>query len=493
MNLKKVRSELILAAIITIFGVIYGLISLVNHYLYRTYALDLGMFNQAMYCFSHFKMNYFTLDVKAHEISYFGDHFSPITILLSPLYYLFGSYTLLLVQIFFILYGGVGIYKFVCFQHKKPSLSLILVLQFFCIWGIYFALSSDYHNNVIAAMMVPWLLYYYVKKNHKGFIIFFFLILITKENMALWLGFIMLGLIIKNLRRHHLKADLKQILKFEFPYMMVSFLYFIIVVSVVMPYLNPIQEINPVNRYDHLGGSIYQIFLNIINNPRYIFSLLFESPLLTESSFGAKSELHFMVLVSGGFALIYRPYYLIMLIPVYFQKLLTLSPSLWGVNAQYSIEFVPILTIALSDFLLKFKSAKVRYLIAAITTVSTIWFTYGVLESNKIVWYNKTNTAFYEKAHYETTLNVKEINTVLKSIPDKVPVSVNATVAPHLANRERLYHFPVVKEAKYIVLMLDNYYPLTGEEFFNKINECTEKENFRIKYAENGLLILKKD
>jgi len=490
----KKNGKYILAFVFLVFAIIYCLISLVNHYEFRTYAFDLGMFNQAMYSFSHFKMNYITLNLSGVEIGYFDDHFSIITILLSPFYFIFGSYTLLIIQIISILFGGFGIYKYVSLSYSKTYIPLIITVQFFSIWGIYSALSYDFHTNVLAAMFVPWLLYFYETSNKKYFLLFFILIIFCKENMALWLGFIMVGLILKRIMNQKGKVQIENMLKFEIPLMVISFLYFCLIVSVVMPYISHGQCTSQIARYGLLGDSLAEIISSMFRNPKYIFTLLFESPLKDPTTFGIKSELHFMVLVSGGFALLYRPYYLVMLMPIYAQKLLTNDFVFWGINIQYSIEFVPILTLCFTDFLQKFKSTKLVYGIAIIVTLLTIFYTFRIIEQRKSLWYEKTNTAFYSKIHYTSPLNIKEINKALNTIPDKAIISVNAAIAPHLAFRDKIYHFPVIKNSEYIILLTakGNTYPLDEQQFAAKINEYSTNGNYVIQYQKNNLLILKK-
>ena len=492
--MKISNEKIILSIVFLIFASIYCSISLVNHYFLRTYALDLGMFNQAIYSFSHLKMNYFTLDITGAEISYFGDHFSPIIIFLSPFYYLFGSYTLLIIQIACILLGGFGVYKYASLNHSQTYIPLLLTIQFFSIWGIYSALSFDYHNNVIAAMFVPWLFYFYDKKNKKAFLLFFVLIILCKENMSLWLGFILIGLTLKRLVKDEWKNQLNKILKFEIPLIVFSFLYFVIIVGKIMPMISHGQGTNQLSRYSLLGNSITEIVSTLIHHPKYIFSLLFESPLNDGISFGIKSELHFMVLISGGFALLYRPYYLIMLIPIYAQKFLANDFGFWGINSQYSIEFVPILSLCLSDFLSNRKSMKRVYGVAIITTLTTIFFTLKTIEKRTSLWYEKTNTAFYLDIHYKSTLNVKEIKEALNLIPKNAIISVNPAVAPRLAFRDKVYHFPIVKDADYIVLLTSkgNSYPLNEEDFSKKVNEYIKNDKFLIQYQKNDLLILRK-
>jgi len=183
-----------------------------------------------------------------------------------------------------------------------------------------------------------------------------------------------------------------------------------------------------------------------------------------------------------------------MLIPIYAQKLLSTDTALWGISSQYSIEFVPILSLCLTDFLLKIKSIKVAYGVAVMTTISTLFFTYQTIESQRALWYNKTNTAFYDKTHYESQLNPAEINKALQSIPKDAIVSASTPLTPHLAFREKIYQFPIVLDATYIVLLtsISNTYPLSAADYYKVWNEYLTNENFVVQYRKNGLLILKK-
>ncbi len=489
---KRFIRPTILVGILLLFTTIFCLISFVNHCLFRTSALDLGMFNHAIYNFSHFSQNYFTLDIEGAEINNFACHFSPITIMFSPFLYLFGSYTLLIIQIAAILFGGLGVYKY-SLQSKRHFIPLIILIHFFCTWGIYSALSNDFHNNVIAAMFVPWLFYYYKKRQKIKFLIFFILILISKENMALWLIFILLGLILDRIITQQ-NFKFREYLRFSIPLLFISVLYFLIVFSIIMPYLLYEEGLGQIARYKDLGDSVPAIMKNIISQPKYVFSLLFENLTGNELYDGIKSELHFMVIISGGFALFFRPQFLIILIPIYAQKMLTTDFALWGINSQYSIEFSPILSICLVSFLGKIKSNKIAYSVAIITTILTILYTYKTIESRESLWYDKTNTAFYDKQHYDTELNLKEIYNQLEKIPDNAIVSTSSNLAPHLAFREKIYHFPIVKDADYLILFTSkrSTYPLSQEEFENKITSFLESNIFETQYYKNGLLILKR-
>jgi len=485
---NKKRQQTLLILILSIFAAIFCLISFVNHYQFRTYALDLGMFNQAVFAISRCKEPIFSLGLEGVETHFLATHFSLITYLFAPFVYVFGSYTLLIIQIASIILGGLASYKYAKVKFKEPSyVPTIILIQFFCMWGIYSALSFDFHNNVIGAMLLLWFVYFLELRRLILASLFLLLAVVSQENIALWSIFVLLGLVIKDW-----KTKRTYFFKFEYPALLAVVVYTLTVLVVIMPLLQHSANNLQFGRYAHLGNSFSEIIFKIIENPKYIFSLFFEDVTSQGITFGIKSELHFMVLVSGGFALFYRPAYLIMLTPIYAQKLLTNDFVLWGINLQYSIEFVPIITLCLIDFLESIKSKKLTYCIAVGTALSTLFFTYRTIETRRSIWYDKINTAFYDLIHYKTDLDIGEINTALTLIPTAATVSTSPAIASHLAYCNKLYHFPIIKDAGYIVLLKANStYPLSAEEFSKKEKELKSNASFQILYDKNDLLILK--
>ena len=117
------RSIRLVSAIIILFGVIYSLISLIDHYNFRTYALDLGLYTNAMYDYIHFQWNDSSV-FKEIEENLLADHFDLYLILFAPLSLLFNTYTLLIIQILAVLSGGYGIYKYFSLTHKGQAVAL---------------------------------------------------------------------------------------------------------------------------------------------------------------------------------------------------------------------------------------------------------------------------------------------------------------------------------------------------------------------------------
>lgn len=478
-----------LILILCVFSVICISISLVNHYLFRTAALDLGITNQIIYNISHFHAPISTLYTENIEIHFLGDHFSPIFYLFAPFEYLFGSYTLLIIQIVSVLFGGIGVYKYATYKNPGQFFKYFHLLHFLGIWGIFSALAYDFHTNVFAAMLAPWLFYFYEKRENKKFLLIFILMLLCKENMALWMIFILIGLMFKNRNN-----NLKSILKFELPLLFITIVYFIVVIKYLMPYFSQNEQILQILRYEYLGNTFGEIFTNLISHPIQTFSLLFEIQTKQLEFVGIKSETLFMLIISGGFVFFRYPRYLIMIIPIYAQKMLAVNSIFWGINGQYSIEFVPILAIALVDFIANYPVEKLKKWLLIGVVLLTYYFNSDTLKNRKSFWYNKINSNFYEVSHYKTTHKIDDIYSALKLIPDGEPLSCASELSPHLYNRRGLYYFPRIANAKYIALFKTggSTYPLTEVEFNAKIAEIIQSPKWELIYDKNNLIILRK-
>ncbi len=488
MYLKKVFFRVKVHFIFSSFALIYCLISIVNHAQYRTYALDLGMFNHALHLWANFKPAVFTLGIVENEIPFLGTHFSPIMILYVPFYYIFGTYTLIVIQIFAILFGGLAVYKYSLLYFDKNSLIIKMILiHFFSIWGIYSALSFDFHNNVVASMTVLWFVYFLEKRKIVYSIFFFTVILLSQENMAIWIIFILIGLMIKNRNQYQDKF-----ICMEIPLLIVAIIYSVAIIGYVMPLLQDANHNLHFYRYSHLGSSFGKIISNIITNPLDVISLLYKNILGNPVYEGIKTEFHFMFLISGGIILLFRPVYLVMLIPIFAQKFLALDYNFWGINLHYSIEIVPIISLALIDFLGKIK--KYSLVVIVIITILTIYFNVDKMKERKSKWYSAENTVFFMKIHYNPNLNLKEIKQGLKLIDKEENISVSSSLAPHLASRDKIYHFPIIKDSKYIALIKNNRttYPISKEEYLTKIENLRASGQFEIIYEIDDLIIFKK-
>lgn len=475
--------------VILVFGTVYCLESLVNHYLFRTYAADLGIFNHALYSFSHFRADHITLHLYGDDPLFLGDHFSPLIMLFSPFYLLFGSYTLLIFQIISILAAGWAVYLFAHDHTDKRWLPLLVMIHFYTLWAINSALAFDFHANVIAAMLLPWLVLFYFRGQKAGVLVMFVLIIIAKENMALWMAFILPALMLMK------RKNFTTYLKLEIPLILFSLLYFYVVVDHIMPFLQQGKGTLQMVRYAYLGKNIPDIITNLITHPSLILDALTSNILPDPQYNGIKGEFHLMMLVSGGLALLFRPAWLFMLIPVYAQKLLTNDYAFWGINNHYSVEVAPVLSMALFDALKRIPRNWVSYAAGAFFILLSCYFSFQKIENRKSQYYNRINYRFYKKEHYQSPVNVKAVYEILREIPPGISLSVSAELAPHLAFREKLYHFPLVRNADCVVVFSDKKgdYPVSRDQRLQLIDQLQQSGEYSKTLDRDDIIILKKN
>lgn len=475
--------------ILLFFCIIYCLISLVNHYNYRTYAFDLGIYNNCLYQYGHFHKNHYPY---LHYMfsNFLSDHFSLYTVILSPFYYVFGTSTLLLVQIASILFGSIGVYKIVKKRTESRFLPEIAMIHYLSFFGIYSALSFDYHDNVVSAMLVPWFLYYFDTNKIKQTILFAVLIVIGKENMPLWLSFVCFGLFILYFK-DRVKRNLALIIAFS------SIIYMIIIIKLIMPAMDPMVATNGYNafHYSILGNNLSEMISNLIYSPSKIINAFYYSHLESFPELtNIKRELYICLLYSGGIILLAKPQYLIMLIPIIAQKVLNDDFGKWGINAHYSIEFAPIIVIGFYDVLLSIKRKKIRLFLAIIGCLLAIYVTKVKVDNRFSLYYNKINTSFYSKKHYLCEFDKKEVKKVMKLIPENANLSSLSVFAPHLSFRKNIYQYPDVHDAEYILLAstTQNAFPLKADELEVKIQELKESQQWETISSSKGIYLFRK-
>lgn len=481
MVLGTILKERRISYLILFFSLLYAIISLVNHFLFRTYALDLGVYTNALWDYRHFQFNDSTT-FKTLPENLLADHFDLYLIILSPLSILFGTYTLLIVQIFFLIIGGIGVYNFF-YSSEKKTIGLYACAFFFSFFGVFSAVSFDYHSNVIAACIMPWFIVSINKHKQKQALIFFILILIAKENMSLWLLFVCLGLLIEH--RNH-----KPTKNFLLLLATLALFYFILILSVVMPAFSNQSHYNHFD-YAVLGSNMTEATKTLLLHPWSSLKLLVVNTTTNPKNDFIKLEFIVLICITGLPLLIKKPGYLLMTFPLILQKFFNDNPNKWGIVGQYSIEFAPVLAIGLFSFINSLESNKNALLMARVILSMSVISTIRTMDST-IMWTEKNKIRFYQLSHYTKDYNFMEAHKIIELIPHDAIVSAQSPFLPHLALRDKIYQFPTINDAEYIVFSeKENSYPLSRTDFNRYIENLMKSPDFEVLSSE-PLVVLKK-
>lgn len=465
-----------------LFGIIYSLISLVNHYYFRTFALDLGTYTNALYDYIHFQWNDSGVFKEIDE-NLLADHFDLFLVFFSPFSLVFGTYTLLIVQIVAILFGGIGVYTYFTSIKKNIPVAFFAMTYFYVFFGVFSALSFDYHSNVVSASLVPWLFYLVARRKLLYSSILLLLIIVSKENMAFWLFFVCIGLAIE----HRMDKYLRNYLVAGALGCIVSFL---LITAVIMPSISN-EGSYPHFNYSFLGNNYLEAFVHLISHPFDSMGVMFTNHVNHPQGDYLKAELHILLLTSGILFLLKKPVYIFMLLPIYFQKLFHDNCAMWGIGNQYCIEFTPILAIGIFTVITEFRSGRlIKYasiVVLILATASTIR-----TMDNAIYYTDKARIRFYQERHYNKNYNIKSVHQQLSKIPQNAIVSSQTAFLPHLALRDDIYQFPIIKDAEYIVYSdKEGTYPLPKHDFDSITDALEHSKNWAILFKDD-ITILKK-
>jgi uncharacterized membrane protein len=441
------------------FFCVFSVVSILNHYYFRSAGLDYGMANQALYQFAHFKSAIISETLNAESLSYLSCHLSFWVPILSPFYWLFGSYTLLIFQNLALIFAGVGLTKLNTYLNLSKVISNLVLIQFYCFFAIYAALAFDYHDNVIGACFLPWLFYFYLNEKPALTLLCFFAVLISKENMAILLGFTSITMWLLNKRFTWKNSQLPIIIFLS------SLSWFLIASLIIMPAISPKGTFEQLSRYSYMGSSLMEIVNFIFTHPLKMLELFYKSHIQPDNQEIVKQEFLLVLLLSGGFALLRKPAFLWMALPVLMQKLWNKELAFWGLGFHYQIELAAIVSLALIFWINDIKSFNLQVGLIVFTTMSTTFITIYKMDNRYSEYYHPEKENIFMKAHYLAPLSFQNIQKGIQLIPKDSPICAQTNLMPHLSNRDRLYHFPMIRDARFLVFLQPqlNSYPLSNE------------------------------
>jgi len=466
-----------------VFTIIYALISIVNHYYFRTATFDLGLYTHNMYNYLHFRFadNMICECMTGNQLS---DHFDIYLILFSPFTLLFKTYTLLVIQIFSIAFGSLGIYKLIYLYSENKRYSTLASLFFMSFFSIFSSLSFDYHSNVVAIMLVPWFLIYIKKKKFKTALLFLFFILISKENISLWMFFVCTGFMWEYRKD---KVQLKNLAIFSG----ISISYFILIIWVIIPAFSTSSAYTHFD-FTHFGDSPKGIIANFFTQPISFIQDFFINHTANPHGNYVKLELMIFLLLSGGIFAIYKFQYLWMMIPIIMQKFMHDNLLMWGVGFHYNIEFALILTLAVFTVIWRIKQNHIKQILLYSSLFLSIAITIRSMDYTKS-YNDKKRLRFYQASHYKKDYDVKSIHQALKEIPKEAVVSAIPVYTPHLALRENIYTLPCIRDAEYLVFsQAEKMYPYSDEKYLSLTNIWLADSTWVIDTQIDDFYILKK-
>jgi len=481
--------------ILILFGALFMVMSIANHYFFRTTAFDYGLYNFAWRDYAHFHISPCPIYhvVQGQSPTLMQDHLSLILFLLVPFYWLFnwltGSYTLLLVQTLMILWSGWAIYKLIKLKSGDVWLGLGALLYYFLLSGRYSAFQADFNLAIFCVCFVPIFLYYFEARRFGLACLFFVLSLFSREDMPLWFLFIFIVLII-----WHWKE--RRTVQMCLWYMTGCVVYFIVLFKVLIPFFETPDHPYAIFNYGALGKNPLEAIQFIFRHPIDTIILFFRNHSGDPHFDWVKTEFYLVYLISGGLLLLVRPYYFIWFIPVMAQKMLNDDFIRWSFMGSYSAQVITLLPISVFMVVSVIRSKRWRYISSVALCVMAWTVTAFMMEhSNRVLkWSSTLKENIFDPHFFDTSFDPGKIHKLLRSVPSGAKVSASASLIPHLAQRQTIYHFPDVGDAEYLAVFSTPDYYLMSKGLYNaEVYKYVFRSDWNLIGSEESFFLFKRE
>lgn len=443
--------------LILFFFLLFSYHTIYRHQTYQSNAFDLGIYTQAVYLYSQGVTPISTLK----HMNILGDHFGLILFFLSPVYKLFpNAQTLLIIQALFVSISGIFIYLIALDKLRSSLQSIIITIAYLSTPGILSAINFDFHLATISVLPLSIMLYSWYFKKWRLYLAGLFFSVLFKEDLPLFI----IGLGLFSLTKKQLKVGLFSII--------FGFLSFYLIKYQIMNYLSPGAQDSYINTSSLPLTNPLALLNLLITKPNTFINIFIEPGIKKYTLATLYGQFLFLPILSGLSWFSIFPYLLLRFSSNQFQY--------WGTSFHYNANLAPFLAASTIFALAKIKVPK--YLINTLLILSIL---FSNLYLNTVI----VNTF---GLNFEDTKDYTYLNDSLQTISKDVAVSAQSPIVPHLANRNKVYLYPEVLDADYIVLdQALGYYPMQNIEFKDRI-EALKKDPDWILEQRTSLLIFKR-
>jgi len=455
----------IIFVVLGVFFILFLLLSVFRHMTFNSHAYDMGLYNQAFYKFAHFDF-----DNTVRKVSnIWGDHFTPIFIPLSFLYWPFPfSTTLIVLQALIVTLGAVPLYLLAKDLLKSRASALMLSTSYLAGIGLASAISFDFHFITISTAFFLLTFYLAHKKQWLWYFISLLLLLGCKEDISIIVIF--LGIFMIYYRGWNVGLATS----------VLGLAWFLFVSKILMPSVSSDGFIY--FSYSVLGPTPVEAIKNTIMHPLHTIRALFDSPI--------KRTTLLYYFSSTGFLPILAPIMFVFVLPVLGENLWNDNPARWGgfhYEAMPTAVLAVVAIFAIYNISRLFKTKlrhKVIVLLACFILISTLI----------VDIYSRTPLiGIFKKSQYTLTAQHMSTYQLLADLPQNASVTANHSLVPHLALRDQIYEYPGCKpvdkclNTDYFVLSLaGSSWPFTKQDMVNEILSFLNQEGYRDRYGLYG-------
>lgn len=478
LSIEEIKETFPVYLMILFYTLVFSFAMVTKFYSLRTYAYDLGNYNQALYTtLQGYGLLYYTADLPVTGGSMMGVHFCPILLIILPIYALYpAAPTLLVLKSFILALGALPIYKLARYLFKTRR------------WGILFSAIYllnpmlqginwfDFHPEAFFPTFCLFSLYYGLKGNWLKYVLFSILALTTTEYSAVLLFVTSLYFLwihqkrVKNPLQMLRSLDLRNIRpysKYPLITIVLSIVWFLVALQVMSIFSpgNPMVK-GGAPQWSILGADgTLSIPLRLVMAPQSAFAaLMYDLPL----------KLIYVLILFGSTAFLtfLSPKSLILTLPWLMAALLSNYSPFYYIGDQYPAFLVPFVmvgaTLGAKRFL-EYASQKGVSFDASKRLTSFILTSTLIFSILSSPLYG-CHIGLWPALSYgigSITEHDRIVMDIVSLIPQNASVITQQNIFPLLSSRINSFVFP-----------LGSFYPPGPDDFYTTLNEWLQQSDF---------------
>lgn len=343
-------------------------------------------------------------DVKGPGYNIFGDHFSPVTALVAPIYRVFPSaQTVLLAQVVLIAIS-VHVIAVLAMRRLGTSIGLVIGVLYGFSFGLQSAVEVNFHEVAFAAPLLALAGAAYVERRYDRVVWWSLPLLLVKEDLGLTVAVIGAVLWLAGERRRGIVLAV------------VGVVASALVVLVVIPAFNSSGE--------------------------YTHSTLGDRGLLTTllDQADRKAATVLLTLAITGLAALGSPWVLLV-VPTLVGRFVNDVPYYWGTDYHYSLVLMPIVFVAMID--------------ACVRRPQLRWATLSAVVVSGFMMISSPVSALVDPQTYEDPPRAHSARLVLSLVPKGASVEGDIGLLSHLVTDHTVYWLGTVGDARPEYVLFD--------------------------------------
>ncbi|MFJ9749439.1 DUF2079 domain-containing protein [Streptomyces chartreusis] len=380
---------------------------------------DLGIFEQVIRSYAHLQAP--IADLKGPGFNILGDHFSPVTVLLAPVYRIFpSSITLLVAQAALFALSAVPVTRAAARLLGRRS-GLAIGVAYGLSWGLQQAVDFDFHEICFAVPLIAFSLEALLARRWRAALLWALPLVLVKEDLGLTLT--ALALVVA----WRARQESPRAARWALGVAVFGVVALALTLLVVIPSFNSAGTYDYWNKVDESGGG---------------------GPL---DGLDTKLRTLAWLLIPTTGLLALRSPILLVALPTIGWRFVSAYPQYWGTDWHYSAVLMPVVTFALVDALVIHRNSTRAWLRSYVQHLPAAVAAASLALTTSLPLSDLTESEIYRKP-----ARVSAIERLLAEVPDGASVEANIAPISRLTSRCRVFWVSNTRGVEPDFIALDN-------------------------------------